>query len=167
MNSYTEGKMNPTEMRPSLLSRIIRRINRKDWWHVPPQNPQAYLRRGKFLASSFAEAEFWGRPLDEPQKVTIRRPLVGDERRIERELFGKQVSSQGISVKRRWALDAKIKRVALAKGYDSIVLTTPKEFSAFYKSKRMPRSIELNILSVGSSSIRSLTALRGHYARRP
>jgi hypothetical protein len=139
-------------MPPSLVAKIVRHINRKEWWHVPPQDPEAYLKRGKFLASSFAEAEFWGRPLDEPQKVIVSRPLVGDEGTIEKELLGRRVSSEDISVTERWDLDAKLKKVALAKGYDSIVLITPKAFSAFKKSRRMPRSIELNVLEASSPS---------------
>ena len=94
----------------------------------------------------------WGRPLDEPQKVIVSRPLVGDEGTIEKELLGRRVSSEDISVTERWALDAKLKKVALAKGYDSIVLITPKAFSAFKKSRRMPRSIELNVLEASSPS---------------
>src|SRR5208283_1837027 len=104
--------MNPSA---SLLDRIIRHVNRKEWWHVPPRDPQAYLKRGKFLASSFAEAEFWGRPLDEPQKVNISCPLVGDEPTIERCLFGKPVSHEDISVKKRWVLDTRMKKAALAR----------------------------------------------------
>jgi hypothetical protein len=139
-------------MPPSLVAKIVRHINRKEWWHVPPQDPDAYLARGKFLASSFVEAEFWGRPLDEPQKVIVSRPLIGDEGTIEKELFGRRVSSEDISIKKRWALDAKLKKAALAKGYDCIVLITPKAFSTFKKSRRLPRSIELNVLNAGSPS---------------
>jgi len=54
-----------------LMQRFIARINRKDWWHVPPRDPSAYKKRGQFFASSFREAEFWGRPLDEPQRVRV------------------------------------------------------------------------------------------------
>jgi hypothetical protein len=139
-------------MAPSLVAKIVRHINRKYWWHVPPQDPEAYLKRGKFLASSFAEAEFWGRPADEPQKVTVAHPLIGDEGRIEKELFGRRISREHISVKKRWEIDAKMKRAALAKGYDSIVLITPKAFSTLNKSRRLPRSIELNVLNVSPLS---------------
>ena len=45
----------------------------------------------------------------------------------------------------RFALDAKIKKTALAKGYDSIVLMAPKAFTEFKKNGKMPRSLELNI----------------------
>ena len=47
----------------------------------------------------------------------------------------------------QFELDARMKRVALSKGYDSIVLMTPKAFSVFKGLGRMPRSIELNILN--------------------
>ena len=135
-----------------IYEKLIAHINRKNWWHVPPQDPTAYRKRGRFLASSFVEAEFWGRPLDEPQRVAVAHPLVGDEGAIERKLFGRRLSSESISVKDRWALDAKMKIAAQAKGYDSIVLITPKAFSALRKSGKLPRSIELNILNVGPPS---------------
>src|ERR1700683_3374384 len=78
--------------------KLIAHVNRRNWWHVPPQDPSAYSKRGKFLASSFAEAEFWGRPLDEPMKVKISNPLIGDEATIERELFGRPISSGDVSL---------------------------------------------------------------------
>jgi hypothetical protein len=77
---------------------------------------------------------------------------VGDEGAIERKLFGRRLSSESISVKERWALDAKMKIAAEAKGYDSIVLITPKAFSALRRSGKLPRSIELNILNGGPPS---------------
>src|SRR6266571_4115134 len=85
-----------------LFEKLVAHVNRKEWWHVPPRDPVAYNKRGKFFASSFREAEFWGRPLDEPQKVVVRRPLVGDENTIERALFGRRVSREGIEVEERW-----------------------------------------------------------------
>jgi hypothetical protein len=130
----------------SFVSKLIRKINNKNWWHVPPRDLNAYAKRGRFFASSFAEAEFWGRPLDESQRVTVSRPLIGDEATIERKLFGRRVSNQEISMEERWALDAKMKKAAVAKGYDSIVLMTPKAFSAFRVSAKLPRSMELNVL---------------------
>lgn len=56
-------------METTYREKLLARINRKDWWHVPPANPAAYGQRGKFLASTFQEAEFWGRPLDTPIRV--------------------------------------------------------------------------------------------------
>ncbi|HEY6183073.1 MAG TPA: hypothetical protein VIW67_12560 [Terriglobales bacterium] len=137
---------------PPVLDRIIRHVNRKLWWHVPPRDPAAYVKRGKFLASSFAEAEFWGRPLDDPQKVRISRPLIGDEATIETTLLGRVVSNDAISMERRWALDARIKKAARKRGYDSIVLVSPKAFLALKTAGKLPRSMELNILSPGGKS---------------
>lgn len=137
--------------------RLIAHVNRKEWWHVPPRDPAAYGKRGRFLASSFREAEFWGRPLDEPQKVAVKRPLVGDEETIEKELFGQRVSHEDIAVEDRWTIDAKMRRAALAKGYDSILLMAPNAFAQFKASGKVPRSLELNILKVSDSG-----GSRGH-----
>jgi hypothetical protein len=125
---------------------IVAHVNRKQWWHVTPQDPNAYDKRGMFLASSFKEAEFWGRPLRDPLRVSIVRPLVGDEGAIETILFGRRVSDDDITLEERWKLDAKMKKAALVQGYDSIVLMSPKSFSALKASGKIPRSIELNIL---------------------
>jgi hypothetical protein len=129
------------------FDKLIAHVNRKEWWHVPSRDPNAYSKRGKFLASSFREAEFWGRPLDEPQRVTISRPLIGDEATIEKELFGRMVSDEDISMEKRWSLDARMKRAAVAMGYDSIVLMAPKDFSVFRTRGKLPRRIELNLLN--------------------
>lgn len=129
----------------ALYEKIVAHVNRKNWWHVPPQDPQAYAKRGKFFASSFAEAEFWGRPLDDPSRVLIARPLVGDEDTIETTLFGHPISTEEIAITERWKLDAKIKKMALAQGYDSVLLMTPKAFAEFRATGKLPRSLELNI----------------------
>jgi len=136
----------------TFFEKLVAHVNRKEWWHVPPHEPRAYAKRGKFLASSFREAEFWGRPLDEPQRVAITRPLIGDEETIEKTLFGRRVSSEDIALEKRWTLDAKMRRAALARGYDSIVLMSPKAFSTLKASGKVPRSIELNVLNAGPPS---------------
>jgi hypothetical protein len=135
-------------MKGASYERLVAHVNRKRWWHVPPQDPKAYRKRGKFLASSFAEAEFWGRPLDDPLRVTVAKPLFGDEATIERRLFGKRVSDEDITMKERWKLDTLMKRTALAMGYDSILLMAPKTFARFKSTRKIPRSLELNILAV-------------------
>ncbi len=135
-----------TRTRADNYQRLIAFVNRKDWWHVPPRDPNVYRKRGKFLASSFSEAEFWGRPLDDPQKVAIARPLVGDEETIEKALFDRRVSSEDFSIDDRWRLDAKMRRAALAWGYDSILLMTPQAFAKFKSAGQIPRSLELNLL---------------------
>jgi hypothetical protein len=137
------------EMRSVLYGRVVAHVNRKLWWHVPPVDPDAYKKRGKFLASSFGEAEFWGRPLDEPQTVAVATPLVGDEPTIERKLFGKVVCTSELTVRQRFSLDAKMKRAALAKGYDSILLMGRGSFVRLKATGKIPRSLELNILCVG------------------
>jgi hypothetical protein len=137
-------------MRTGLLNSLVRHINRKNWWHVPPRDPTAYCKRGKFYASTFQEAEFWGRPLDQPQRVTLLKPLVGDDNEIETKLLGRATQQpaldSGYILEWRWRLDAKLKKAALAKGYDCIVLMTPKGFAQFQREGKIPRSIELNDL---------------------
>lgn len=49
----------------------------------------SYEKRGRFLASSFADAEFYGRPNHVPERVTIASPVVGDDNTIERKLIGR------------------------------------------------------------------------------
>ena len=127
--------------------RLVASVNRKAWWHVPPRDLNAYETRGKFLASSYREAEFWGRPLNEAQKVSVVKPLVGDEAAIEKALFGKRISHEGTAMGDRWRLDARMKRAALARGYDSILLMSPQGFRQFRSTGKAPRSMELNILS--------------------
>jgi len=136
-------------LRETHLQRLIRHINRKAWWHVPPMDPRAYEKRGKFLASSFREAEFYGRPNDIPERVAIVAPVVGDDHYIETTLIGRVESSPNMSVPKRLALDAKLRRAALRKGFDSIVLLTPNGYRQFKNGGRIPRSMELNIVELG------------------
>jgi hypothetical protein len=133
--------------RNGFFEKLIIHLNRKKWWHVIPLDPNAYAKRGKFFASSFREAEFWGRPLNESQRVTIANPLIGDEDTIEKMLFGRRMSSEEIALEERLKLDAKIKRAAMAKGYDSIVLMASKAYFEFQSTGKLPRRIELNVLS--------------------
>jgi hypothetical protein len=130
------------------LQKLIRHINRKDWWHVRPTDPSAYEKRGKFFASSFEEAEFYGRPGDAPEKVTVATPVVGDNDTIERKLMGRVESHPSLSVRERFALDAKLRRAALRKGYDSILLMSETGFLEFKKKGKIPRSLELNVVDL-------------------
>ena len=132
-------------MRKRDTTKLIAVVNRKSWWHVPPVDPNAYQKRGKFLASSFEAAEFYGRPLDEPQKVTIAKPIVGDERKIARVL-GIPPQREGMTLKQIAAHDALWRNAALKRGFESILLMAPKCFAEFKASGRIPRSMELNIL---------------------
>jgi len=130
--------------------KMLARINRKDWWHVPPADPSAYRKRGKFLASTFREAEFWGRPQDTPIHVCIRNPIIGDEPAIEAELLGtpSQYPAEGSSklLQWRWKRDAMLKNAAQAKGYDSIVLMSQSAYAKLAKAGKIPLSLELNLL---------------------
>jgi hypothetical protein len=130
--------------------RLLTRINRKDWWHVPPADPKAYRKRGKFLASTFRDAEFWGRPQDTPIHVSFENPIIGDESTIETELLGAPSEHPSDDSPKllqwRWELDSKLKKAALAKGYDSIVLLSRNAYVNFVTEGRIPTSIELNLL---------------------
>lgn len=138
----------PTRKNVDFVAKLVAHINRKKWWHVPPTDGQAYQRRGKFFASSFREAEFYGRPTDEPEKVCIGSPLIGDNDEIERKLLGKVESHPEITVRERLALDARLRRAALRKGFDAIVLLTPRDVEALKQCGKIPRSIELNVLNL-------------------
>lgn len=140
-------------MKKAFYSQLVAHVNRKEWWHSPPVDPNAYKKRGKFYASSYGEAEFWARPLDEPQRVKVSRPLIGDEATIERELFGRLVSDEDIKVPARFALDARIKKVAIAKGYDAILLMSPKCFAKWKMTGKIPRSLELNVLGAAVNQL--------------
>lgn len=132
-------------MKKSAYERLISHVNRKQWWHVPPHDAGAYRKRGKFFASSFAEAEFYGRPLDKPQRAAVKKPLVGDEKTIAKVLRIRP-QREGMSLEEIAAHDAKWRAAALAKGYDSIVLMAPNTFAKFKASGKPPRSLELNVL---------------------
>jgi len=137
-------------------AKLISRINRKDWWHVPPSDPQAYEKRGMFLTSTFREAEFWGRPLDSPIRVRVQNPIIGDEALIETELLGERSEFPGHDSPKllewRWKLDAKLKKAAENKRYDSIVLLSPSGYAKFIAEGKLPLSIELNLL-VGPEAV--------------
>jgi hypothetical protein len=132
---------------PARFEKLIAFVNRKSWWHVPPVDPDAYRKRGKLLGSSFEAAEFYGRPLDEPQRVVVAKPLIGDERTISKVL---RIPPQhdGMTLKQVAAHDALWRNAALKNGFDSILLVAPKCFAKFKTTGKIPRSLELNILRV-------------------
>lgn len=138
-------------MRDPHKGKPIAHINHKQWWHVPPCDPRAYDKRGKFYASSFREAEFWGRPLDTPERVTIQNPVIGDEPRVQKALFGRPAKYPGDAYPRivewRWKLDARMKAAAIKKGYDAIVIMSKPAFKKYQTQGRLPRKIELNVLN--------------------
>lgn len=136
---------------------LVDKINRSEWWHVPPQDPDSYNKRGKFLASTYHRAEFYGRPNDIPDKVFITNPVYGfSEKEILDQLFigndngnllDEIVNSKKDLYQKRIRLDAKMFKKAKSLGHDAIVLmarTGRKEL----ERNRKPSSIELNLLNV-------------------
>jgi hypothetical protein len=135
-------------MRKEFYDKLVAHVNRKNWWHVPPVDPDAYKKRGKFYSVSFAAAEFWGRPLDEPERVAISKPLIGDEKRIAKVL-DIPPQHEGMTLEQIAAHDAKWRNAALKRGFDAIVLMAPKCFSEWKAVGKIPRSLELNVLDDG------------------
>jgi len=143
------GKNNHT-----LKDVLIQKINAGDWWHVTPQCPDAYKKRGKFLASTYLQAEFYGRPKLEPERVEIKNPIFGfSEKEILKQLFGATGANLFEAInnaekdvyRKRIALDAKMHKKAKLLGYDSIVLMTAQGKIALRKNRK-PNSIELNLM---------------------
>ena len=131
---------------------LIEKINNAHWWHVQPKDQNAYEKRGKFLASTYKQAEFYGRPSLSPEKVVVRNPLSGfSEKEILEALFGENTADKLLrnfkandSYKALIDLDAKMHDTAVGKGYDAIVLMTSSGRNAL-KTGRKPNSIELNL----------------------
>jgi hypothetical protein len=131
---------------------LIQKINQSKWWHVVPRALNAYSKRGKFLASTYLQAEFYGRPNLEPERVKIENPVFGFS---ENEILIKLFKSTKLSLsedddiknfyKKRIALDAKMYEKAKLLGYDSIVLMTAQGKIALQKGRK-PNSIELNLI---------------------
>lgn len=139
--------MTPVKLSRQFIEKATKHVNRKRWWHVPPGQSDAYRKRGKFFASTFAEAEYWGRPLDEPQKVSIANPLIGDESTIS-SVLGVRSQHEGMNTRQIAAHDARWRNAALKKGFDAILLMSPMCFARFKSDGTLPRSLELNVLRV-------------------
>ena len=146
------GKPEPSAGLQQHRAGLIDKVNQRDWWHVPPQDKEAYQKRGQFFSSSFKEAEFYGRPQDRPSKVKVENPLMGDEAAITKEL-GLPEPPEDISVENRFELDANMKREAEKRGYDSIALMTPKAWATFQETGKVPSSIELNVFKAPSAGL--------------
>ena len=150
-----------------MRSTLIKKINNADWWHVTPSDPEAYEKRGKFFASTFTQAEFYGRPNDIPERVSIKNPVFGfSEREILIKLFNKENARKYLAVlsddnnthdpdwyKKRINLDARIHNRARELGHDAIVLMGSAGKKALLR-RRKPNSIELNVIDL-SKNIKS------------
>jgi hypothetical protein len=136
---------------------LIAKINSSCWWHVPPGDSDAYKKRGYFFASTFAQAEFYGRPNDQPDRVNIKNPVYGfSEMEILEKLFASERianfalndmenSTDATMYRKRIALDRKMYVRAKQLGYVAIVLMTSQGRKDLQR-KRKPRSMELNLL---------------------
>ena len=69
-------------------AKLLKRINTKPWWHVPPEDQSAYEKRGRFYEATFAGASFYGRPDDVPHRLTVKNPLVGTDESTHEILLG-------------------------------------------------------------------------------
>ena len=133
---------------------LIEKINKSHWWHVPPQDPGAYKKRGKFLASTYSQAEFYGRPQDVAERVQISNPLWSDsELEILKILFPDSYQEKHDAVisaddhdyyEQRITLDRQMYERAKELGYDAIVLLGSTGIRELAKNRK-PRSIELNL----------------------
>ncbi len=132
---------------------LINKINQSLWWHVTPQDPNAYKKRGKFLASTYLQASFYGRPNDIPEKVNISNPVCEtSEMKILKILFPTDYKKLDIShtgygagcYEERINLDSKMYKKAKSLGYDAIVLLGSNAKKYLMKNRK-PYSIELNI----------------------
>lgn len=164
----------PLALRHSLCGKakvraLIEQINRKKWWHSPPQDRAAYKQRGIFLSSSYQECEPYGRPLDEPIKVHLSNPLIDTEENIIKKFFGEESAQMGAYktllshtaknyLKARFRLDTEMYRAAKKNGYDAIAIVTEKGSKKIRTENKLPRSIELNIFDIKHSSLRNNNA---------
>ncbi len=138
---------------------LVEKINRSIWWHVAPRDRDAYKKRGKFLSSTYLQAEFYGRPNDMPEKVKIAHPVFGfPEEEILEQLFpgeaagllekmGTDDDNDPDWYKKRVELDAKMYSRAKELGFDAIVLLGSTGKKSLMKNRK-PHSIELNLLNV-------------------
>lgn len=138
---------------------LIAKINKSGWWHVPPRDKNAYKKRGKFLASTYLQAEFYGRPIMEPEKIDVQNPVFGfSENEILNQLFEdhelelvlklhNDLAKTKISAyEKRIVLDGLMYQKAKHLEYDAIVLMTKSGKKALERSHK-PRCIELNLIN--------------------
>ena len=143
----------------ALKDLLINKINAGKWWHVTPRDSDAYNKRGKFFASTYLQAKFYGRPSDVPEKITINNPVFGfSEEEIWKQIIPSYKDNKLMMdilngtgdenwYDRRSRIDAMMFLAAKKLEYDSIILICQSGHKALLKSRK-PRSIELNLLDV-------------------
>lgn len=151
------------------IERLIKRINRKSWWHCLTRDPEAWRQRGVFYEWSYKAAEFYGRPME--YRVRAERPLVGDYLTICNVLLdladeqagtlrGRISRSGSESIAEIFLLDALMHDRALELGYDSIVVMTVPGYRR-YCAGHVPYVMELNVLGVSYAEAKRV--VRGEY----
>lgn len=141
------------EKQVEAYKRLVRSVNRRQWWHCVPSDPMAYSKTGKFYASSCQEAQFYGVP-GPPERVTVRRPLVVDNAGLETFLFGERIPSELWEMLETFrffyefknSVDRRLRDLAAERGFDSIALLSDGGFRRWLQTGKAPRSIELNVL---------------------
>lgn len=132
---------------------LINKINQSLWWHVTPKDLTAYRKRGKFFASTYKQAEFYGRPNNMPEKIKISNPVCGiSEINVLKVLFPmdyKNLYASVINDRKDWYkwrinLDSKMHRKAKDMGYDAIILLGSNA-NKYLMKNRKSHSIELNL----------------------
>ncbi len=140
-------------MKTKLKEILINKINQSLWWHVTPGDPNAYKKRGKFFASTYTQAGFYGRPNDISEKIKISNPVYGtSEINILKVLFPVDykklypfiLDDRKDWYKRRIQLDSKMYQKAKSMSYDAIVLLGSNA-NKYLMKNRKPHSIELNL----------------------
>lgn len=58
---------------------LIEKLNSFYWRHVTTQDPEAYKKRGNFIASTFRQAEFYGLPNDTSGKIHIKARFLDSQ----------------------------------------------------------------------------------------
>lgn len=114
---------------------------------------------GSFFASSFEEAEFYGRPLDTPFHIKIENPVIGSIVYIQKQLLGKTVEYED-TIKAIFAHDKLLKEQAQKQGFDSIILLSEDGFRKYRKENKLPRQMELNIFSGKECALTSYDLIR-------
>lgn len=139
--------------------KLINRVNRKAWWRTCLPSKRAIRDRGFFFASSFEEAESYGRPLDTPFRVKIENPIIGSFAYIQKQLLGKTVEYKD-TIKAIFAHDKLLKEHARKQGFDSIILLSENGFRKYRKENKLPRQMELNIFSGKECALTSFDLLQ-------
>ncbi len=133
--------------------RVIKRINQREWWRTWI-NKQALKERGLFLESCFRSAEFYGRPLDNPFKVNLKNPLIGDDEFVMSTLGLPPIvwasykdGMEEISEKENKIIKMQsVKmRIAMDMGFDSIAILSANDFKRLKEKGRLPNGYDLQV----------------------